>query len=142
MKYCVHFPMFQSAKRIGLDSIISAISASGLDWQLLEFNGVGSAPNGMAMPDFEAKVRSSGHRMSETEFAQFVAGNEQIWDCLIVAVDSSDSRTAAEIEEQKFSGVKAVVEGIDSTSWEIRTEDIQLVQKLSLAFGADIKSGL
>lgn len=71
---------------------------------MLEFYGVGIAPAGLAMPDFEEHLRvlEKGWVFSWEELRLFANDIEQVFDCFIVAVDSVDKiRKPIEVDERR-----------------------------------------
>ncbi len=111
----------EDGSRVQLHDVLHDIDGEGLVWSILFYYGIGAAPNGMAMPDFESLVKGkpTGLIMSWSDLVTFSKNLEQTIDCLIVAVRSSDDLISEELSCDDFSRCVSVVEARDSTDWAI-----------------------
>lgn len=128
--------MMQGTKALRLVAIVEAIGRGDWVWRFLEFSGVGVAPRGMTMLDFEQEVRSRGFSMTSGEFGEFARSIEQVWNCLIVGLDKQDTRPSQQIAEQAFAGALVIIEGVDSTDWEIKSQDAIWLKQFAAKIGA------
>ncbi|MEU8184248.1 hypothetical protein AB0B86_26165 [Micromonospora sp. NPDC049047] len=114
-------PMHQKTKLIQLADILMLIGDNDLEWSLVDFHGVGQAPRGMTMPDFEDLVRSSflGYRMKWHDLDEFAHSLDQTMECLIIAATSLEEITEQQLRVDDFSGCSFVVEALDSTEWRL-----------------------
>lgn len=102
-------------------------------WAVLEFYGVGMAPAGLAMPDFEEHLRvlEKGWVFSWEELRLFANNIEQVFDCFIVAVDSVDNiRKPIEVDEPPQNCFIAL-EAFDSHEWIIWSDAPELLSRFS-----------
>ncbi|MEE4674492.1 hypothetical protein V2K57_09595 [Pseudomonas alliivorans] len=102
-------------------------------WAVLEFYGVGIAPAGLAMPDFEERLRDleKGWLFSWEELCLFANDIEQVFDCFIVAVDSVDKiRKPIEVDEPPQNCFIAL-EAFDSHEWIIWSDAPELLSRFS-----------
>jgi hypothetical protein len=116
---------------ITLAAILEAIGPNVWAWHLFEFSGVGTAPRGIAMADFEQEVRAHGYRMTWDELRRFASEIEQVWDCLIIGLDKTDVRTHQQVVESHFTDAQVIIEGLDSTYWEVKSSDAFWVQQFA-----------
>jgi hypothetical protein len=104
---------------LGLGDLLAALPANTWTWHILDFYGVGTAPGGQQMAEFEEITRSAptGQTMSWSELRSFADGIEQTYDCQIVAVAPDGNLTAAEVADEDFQRCEIVIQGVDSTEW-------------------------
>lgn len=136
----ISFPMRHEGSVLTLTTILEAVGTNDWNWQLFEFSGVGIAPRGMAMPDFEEVVREHGYSMTCEELRKFANETEQVWDCLIIGLDKADVRTPQQILKNEFSDVRVIIEGVDSTNWEVGASDPFFLRQFSRRIGVPIVS--
>lgn len=131
MKY-VEIPMWRGKELVGLSHILESVDSGPWLWKILEFSGVGSAPRNMSMPEFEALVSqcSDGYKLNWNELTEFAKGVEQTWNCLIVALDPSDSRSHRTLGEEDRCEAHLTIEGIDSSTWRIGARDYFWLKRL------------
>ncbi|WP_052451349.1 hypothetical protein [Pseudomonas batumici] len=119
-----------------LKDLLEIIPDNDWVWSVLEFQGVGCAPDGLSMDEYEDFLFSQerGDIMTWGQLLEFAQLMEQTFNCLVVAVN-----TVAEII--KPSDVEIVpetyvlaIEAFDSTHWTLwsdRSETIRAVSQLS-----------
>ena len=118
---------------VTLRQVLEELPTNDLQWHVLDFEGVGTAPDGMTMEAFEHAVRAApeGYSLSWDRLLMFADGIEQTWNCLIVGSQPNTVITAERIEAANFSGCCYMIQAFDSTEWSIGTtsqaEDDQLV---------------
>lgn len=116
-----------------LKEVLSVVPDNKWIWAVLEFYGVGIAPAGLAMPDFEERLRSleKGWVFSWEELRLFANDIEQVFDCFIVAVDSVDKiRKPIEVDEAPQNCFIAF-EAFDSHEWIIWSDAPELLSRFS-----------
>jgi len=98
-------------------------------WSVLEFEGIGCAPDNLSMAEFEAILDSQekGKIMSWREVCEFGDAIEQTYNFLLVAV-----RSISDIIKPKEPYVNAedyifAIEAFDSTSWTVWSENADVV---------------
>lgn len=116
-----------------LKEMLSFVPDNKWIWAVLEFYGVGIAPAGLAMPDFEERLRDleKGWLFSWEELRLFANDIEQVFDCFIVAVDSVDKiRKPIEVDEPPQNCFIAL-EAFDSHEWIIWSDAPELLSRFS-----------
>ncbi len=116
-----------------LKEMLSFVPDNKWIWAVLEFYGVGIAPAGLAMPDFEERLRDleKGWLFSWEELCLFANDIEQVFDCFIVAVDSVDKiRKPIEVDEPPQNCFIAL-EAFDSHEWIIWSDAPELLSRFS-----------
>lgn len=75
------------------------VETSELVWSVLQFEGVGSSPEGMTMEQFEAHLKANaiGYVMSWDELLRFAALVQKTFSCTIVGAESVFELTAARL---------------------------------------------
>jgi len=133
----VTFPSFrQDRSCVQLADFLSKLPDDDWVWSVLEFYGVGTAPNGLPMADFEALTRSEpkGFIMNWSELKNFAGSLDQTYDCLIVAARSVQDISNDKSSKENFSNCEVVIEAFDSTEWSVWARDKKLMQELISAF--------
>ncbi len=125
--YGVRMPMTRGADALRFAEIVEAIGDNDWSWVVLDFHGVGVAPGAMPMPAFEHVVQERGCRMTADGLREFARANHEVWDCSIVAHDKPDAEPATSIARED---VRLILEGIDSTCWEVHAHDRAWLEKL------------
>ena len=107
---------------VTLSTVLKTIPQNNLRWHILEFTGIGSAPGGMTMLDFRLVVRAcqGGYRMSWNELLNFASGLDQVWDCLIVGLQSGIRIERDLFKKGEYLNCDYVIVGFDSTESESR----------------------
>lgn len=91
-----------------LEHVLAVLQGVDLVWTLEEFEGIGVAPRGLAMPEFQQMAEDGFRFESWNELTSFAAGLEQTIWCRLVG-----TRVGA-VEPE------VVVIAFDSTEWEVR----------------------
>lgn len=128
------FPSSRSnGSLIQLTDFLQTIPENNFIWAILDFYGIGNAPNGLLMEDFETLVRSKsqGFIMNWAELQEFAGSLEQTYDCLIVAAKSLDFISSEKSEKENFKNCEIVIEAFDSTEWLIWARNAELMEKFS-----------
>jgi hypothetical protein len=86
-------------------------------WRVLYFWGVGSAPVGLSMEEFEelSRATSGGYAFTWEELMEFADGLEQTYECSICAYPFASESGDVEDERRQM----AAVDAFDSTEWTI-----------------------
>jgi hypothetical protein len=114
----VHLP---GGLLLTISDVLATFSDNRFDWVLLEFYGIGQAPDGIPMSEFEDRVLSAPDGLPLT-WAQLKAfGNdiEQTFDCEIAAFRTND--IAATPRDPKT--VIAKICAFDSTQWYLAVDE-------------------
>ncbi|WP_146073546.1 hypothetical protein [Amycolatopsis sp. CA-126428] len=108
-----------------LKHILALIADNDLVWSFLEFDGVGTAPHGLTIPEFEAMARQErvGYVLTWPELLQFAEDVQQVHSCFLVATDSSAK--LEQIADEFDSGLGALfyLRGFDNSQWEIGVQE-------------------
>lgn len=117
----MHLP---GGSMLSMADVLSVFPNNDLLWVVLDFFGMGCAPKGMSMPDFEHKVRSvpEGFRMTWTELKEFGDCVTQAFDCEIAAFRLTDfdaGRPGVELADAKICA-------LDSTEWGVGVDETLL----------------
>jgi len=132
MKF-VTFPSFRkNDSLVQLTDLLSVVPENNWTWAILDFYGIGHAPNNLSMDDFEKLVRSSpqGVFMTWSELNEFSNSLEQIYDCLIIAVKSPQDIRDDQLKKEIFDNCEVVIEMFDSTKWSIWAKEKALMKKI------------
>lgn len=127
-------PMHRSSGYVlQLADLLAALPDNDWSWSLLDFYGIGIAPDEMPMADFEEIVRSNpaGYLFSWQALKAFSLGLEQTYDCLLVAVTSENDLVPAELAVDNFERCEVVVQAFDSTEWSLGATDQKLLDNFS-----------
>lgn len=118
-----------------LKDLLEVIPDNDWVWSVLEFQGVGCAPNGLSMDEYEDFLLSQekGDIMTWEQLLEFAQPMEQTFNCLVVAVNA----TTEIIKPADFEIVPEtyvlVIEAFDSAEWTLwsdRSEIIRAVRQL------------
>jgi hypothetical protein len=127
----LNIPMWRDGQLISLSAVLRAVDENDWTWQLRDFSGVGAAPGGEAMQEFEAAVRKSPANMSWGELRRFAEAIEQVCDCLIVGVDRAAGSAPTSTADDDAVGTRLVLEADDSTMWELSSTDAFLLERIA-----------
>ncbi len=124
------FPMHAESGLVTLRQVLEKLPANGLRWHVLDFEGIGTAPDNMTMETFEHAVHASpeGYSLSWDKLLVFAGSIEQTWNCLIVGCQPDAPIVAAHMRVQGFTGCRYVVQAFDSTEWSIGSSETADVQ--------------
>jgi len=105
---------------VHLADILKAIPNNNWVWAVQHFYGVGEAPGGLSMPEFEEICDSTpgGVRFSWDDIKNFASHINEVWDCFIVAV-LNESMLTTYVNHENINDCIMFIEGIDSTIWNI-----------------------
>ncbi len=134
----------QTGVTVQLIDLLKIVPDNNLTWSILDFYGIGSAPKGLTMPEFEKATRSipGGHLFSWPELKAFADQLDQTWDCLIVAVESKNDLVPEELDADNFNRCLIVLRAFDSTNWSVNARDMQLLKKFTKFSNLDQYSGM
>lgn len=115
---------------IQLADLLALLPNNDWLWSILEFNGIGLAPNNLSMSEFEKLIYSSptGFLMSWSELKDFAFNLKQTIDCSIIAVESIESLRADQLALNDFKSCKLVLKALDSTNWFISSSKPQIIE--------------
>lgn len=110
----------EDGTKISLTDLLSKLPENNWNWRMFEFEGVGVAPKGLTMPDFEDLVLSEkyGYAFTWNELMLFAERLSDVRSCLLAAVSQPVEYDA--LNDGAEAGVIAFIGVYDSTQWEIR----------------------
>ncbi|MDP5142144.1 hypothetical protein ORJ00_05275 [Rheinheimera baltica] len=108
--------------RVQLIDWLNGIEPNNLNWSVLDFNGIGQAPNDLSMDEFEDAIRSdsTGFKMSWDELIVFAQSLEQTIECLIIALDPNVEFVGEDLAKDDFSSCEIIIQAFDSTEWRAK----------------------
>ncbi len=117
------FPMHVESGLITLRQILEKLPMNDLLWHVLDFEGVGTAPDGMTMETFEQAIHASpeDYSLNWDKLLTLASDIERTWNCLIVGSQFGAMIVAEHIEAENFANCRYVVQAFDSTEWSIGT---------------------
>jgi hypothetical protein len=130
----IEFPMWRGKTFVDLPDILPMITLHSRIWHVFFFDGMGVAPQGMSMQEFENLCRTTGYSMEWEELRRFAQSLKQTWNCWIVASSREDKRTRQEFLASDFAQTDLVIECFDSSTWTVRSKDEALLQRLLVKF--------
>ena len=115
--------MFRSdGSRVQLVDWLNEVEPNNLNWSVLDFNGIGQAPNDLSMDEFEDAIRldPTGFKMSWDELMVFARSLEQTIECLIIALEPNVEFVGEDLAKDDFSSCKIIIQAFDSTEWRVQ----------------------
>ena len=115
--------MFRSnGTRVQLIDWLNEVEPNNLNWYVLDFNGIGQAPNDLSMDEFEDAIRldSTGYKMTWDELMVFARGLDQTIECLIIALEPNIEFIDEDLTKDDFLSCKIIIQAFDSTEWRVR----------------------
>lgn len=108
--------------RVQLIDWLNEVESNNLNWSILDFNGIGQAPDDLSMDEFEDVIRldPTGFKMSWDELIVFARNLEQTIECLIIALEPDIEFIGDNLERDDFSSCKIVIQAFDSTEWIVQ----------------------
>lgn len=137
----IEFPMhLKNGGSVTLQAVLARLPKNDFLWRILDFDGVGTAPNGMTMEAFEAVIRTppDGYRATWDELVALSTGVEQTWDCLIVGSPPDIPIEADTVEATGFPGCEFVIEAFDSSRWAVGATDDDVCDSLAATDWAEL----
>lgn len=131
------FPSFRGdGSLVQLADFMSAVPENKWVWAVLDFYGIGNAPNDLSMEDFETLVRSkpNGFIMTLAELKDFSRSLDQTYDCLIVAARSLQDISGDRSAKENFSNCEVIIEAFDRSEWSVWARDPVLMTELIKTF--------
>jgi hypothetical protein len=128
------FPMDRSdGSKISLEELLTVVPGNQWTWYVLDFYGIGRAPDGQPMIAFEEEIRSSdnGVAMTWTELNDFARALDQTIDCQIVATVLQSPVSRDRVERKDFCGYEMVLDGFDSTEWAVWARDSNVSDRVA-----------
>lgn len=110
----------EDGAKVTLSELLNKVPRNNWKWRMFQFEGVGVAPKGLAMPDFEDLVLSEkyGYAFTWNELVLFAERLSDVRSCLLAAVSQPVEYVA--LNDGAEAGVIAFIGVYDSTQWEIR----------------------
>ncbi|WP_133175418.1 hypothetical protein [Sphingomonas oleivorans] len=104
-----------------LSNFLEPLSGADFVWSILDFDGVGIAPNNMRMDEFTAMARSqpNGILLRWQELVSFSAHIHQTYDCLIVGAEKESDIDRTKIVAGDYAAVTVVIEAVDMSYWNV-----------------------
>lgn len=119
-----NFSAFRSdGTKVSLQYLLSEVPHNDLNWSVLAFRGVGTAPDGLTMEQFERLAESTpgGYLMSWQNLKEFSGHLDDTIDCLIVAAKSKADLLAIDRSSENLGTCDVWLELDDSTDWYVQT---------------------
>jgi hypothetical protein len=130
MTEAIAFSAFRDDGRlVRLEDLLAKVPENNFVWSIIEFCGIGEAPQKLSMDSFEALVRSKrcGLIMSWDKIKRFAERLDQTIDCTIIAVKTESRLLDFVNNEQDVSPCEIVLRAFDSTSWLVWARDERLM---------------
>jgi hypothetical protein len=137
MMKALTFPVFRNnGVAVQLREVLAVIPENDLVWSILEFNGMGEAPNSLSMDEFEELIRKkpTGFMMSWGELTKLSGGFYQTIDCIVVGAKAERDILNARMAGDNFSSCEVVLSAFDSTEWSVWTYDTELMKRFVTVF--------
>lgn len=131
------FPAFRNnGVALHLSEVLSAIPDNNLVWSLVEFSGMGKAPDNLSMDEFENKIRMKpgGLIMSWQKLKEVANKLDQTIDCLIVGAKTDQDILNAYLIENHFFSCEIILRVFDSTEWSVWSQDTSLMKKIAAVY--------
>lgn len=128
------FPAFRkNGMAVQLAEVLAVIPENDLVWSVLDFSGIGQAPDNLSMDDFEELIRSmpGGLMMSWNELKKISDNFSQTIECIIVGAKTDLDILNAHKAGDDFSSCEVVLNVFDSTEWSVWARDSTLMEKLA-----------
>ena len=102
-----------------LSDLLAYVPENKWNWNLYELSGIGCAPAGLSMPEFEELVLSlnNGYAMTWSEVKELSTTLTDISSCFLAAVTNPVSFD--DLDSGNLKDCLALIKIFDSTSWEI-----------------------
>lgn len=129
------FPAFRSdGKAVRLVELLAVIPQNDLVWSILEFDGLGDAPCGLSMEDFEGLVRekAGGFMVSWNELKLLSCGFLQEINCMVVGAKAETDILST--TEDDFSFCEVVLNLFDSTEWSVWARDTDVMKRFAVFY--------
>lgn len=112
-------PMHAGRRIVTLAEVLAPVPENAWDWRLWDLDGIGHAPGGVPMADFEREVREApgGFPFDWPALLRFAAGMAQVHDCLLTAASPGVRPTAEEVLAEDYRRLLLVVAAEDSSGW-------------------------
>ncbi|MEU8544833.1 hypothetical protein AB0C52_33355 [Streptomyces sp. NPDC048717] len=135
-------------RTVVLAELLALVPDNDWAWSLLEYDGVGSFPDGLTYQEFQDLLLAvpEGLPMTWERVRAFAAGLDQCWDLILVAAGDRARLAPDRLAALDFGGCLVVFEAIDSGSWEVTIADgaegmSGLVATLRDRYGAEAGAG-
>jgi hypothetical protein len=114
----VHLP---GGSLLTISDVLATFSDNSFEWVLLEFYGIGQAPGGIPMTEFEDRVLSAPDGLAWTwaELKAFGNDIEQTFDCEIVAYRTNGISPTPRDPKLAIAQICA----FDSTQWHVAVDE-------------------
>lgn len=131
------FPAFRpDGIAVRLAELLAVIPENELVWSVLDFYGIGEAPDNFSMDEFEQVVRKKpgGFMMSWPELKKFADRLDQSIDCVIVGARSEQDVLKTNFAENDFVSCEIVLSVFDSTEWSVWAREEKLMKRLASVY--------
>lgn len=131
------FPAFRTdGTKISLQLLLARIPDNDLKWSVLVFHGIGNAPSGQSMLEFERLAESTpeGFVMTWRELLDFAFHLDDTIECLVVAAKSVGDLMTIDRDSESLGLGELWLELNDSTEWLVQGQDSRLVSNISKVF--------
>lgn len=131
------FVTFSSFRRdnsvVQLIDILKLCPENNMVWNVLDYYGVGDAPNGMkTIDEFEALVASKkdGYLMSWKELIEFASSLRLTIECLIVGGKDKAAVSGDKTKKESFSNSEIIIKASEDKLWSFWARKEKLVKKI------------
>jgi len=117
---------------ISLAAILDLIGVNKFCWSILYIWAVSRQESGLNVLNLEEKTKSStGYQVEWDELVKISKNLDQVNECTIVAVNPSKQFPDRELPLDRLRELcDIVIEGFDSTVWEITVQNDELKRRL------------
>ncbi|STR45883.1 hypothetical protein [Iodobacter fluviatilis] len=121
---------------VQLSELLTVIPDNVYVWSVIDFYGIGEAPEEFSMEEFEKQtmIRHRGFIMNWLELKMFAENLIQTVDCLIVGANYEDNISSIKLMKNDYSSCEIVIQAFDSSEWAVWAHDSTLASKLAMVF--------
>lgn len=131
------FPAFRrNNMAIRLSELLAVIPDNQLIWSVIDFYGMGEAPNDLSMDEFERLVHAKpkGYIMPWIELKKFADGLDQAIECTILGAKSEHDILKVKSKNNNYIFCDIFLRLFDSTEWSIWARDSEIMKSLASVF--------
>lgn len=121
---------------LSLTAILELIGLNNLCWSILHIWAISNQDSGLDIFTLEEKTKDeTGYQLAWDELIEISKNLNQVNECTIVAVNPSKQLPERSLSlEELRDRCDIVIEGVDSTTWEISVQNEELSRKLAKMF--------
>lgn len=121
---------------LSLAAILDLIGVNEFCWSILHIWAVSNQQSDINVLGLEEKTKSStGYQVRWDTLVKIARNLDEVYECTIVAVDSPNQLPDRNLPLEELKNLcDIVIEGVDSTVWEITVLNDELNRKLAKHF--------